>query len=145
MKMNFLVIAIILGSAVLVVKSDPTMYKKNEQNLYEPGESDHSDLKTKFHSTSPFVSSSPPTHHRSRLFCLLNWRFFLDLIPVSSTVIPELEMPEDTAETDQQYLKAYYSLFKKKFNAKLEKSDSQGDKNKYKYKYKTETNAKENV
>lgn len=52
---------------------------------------------------------------------------FVDLIPVSSTVIPELEMPnkdEITAEMDQQYKKAYYSLFKKKFNAKLEKPDT---------------------
>lgn len=41
-------------------------------------------------------------------------------------------MPDQNiAETDQQYMKAYYSLFKKKFNAK---ADSQGDKNKYKYK-----------
>lgn len=46
---------------------------------------------------------------------------------MSSTVIPEAEMPntdEITAEMDQQYKKAYYSLFKKKFNAKLEKPDT---------------------
>lgn len=52
---------------------------------------------------------------------------FVDLIAVSSTVIPELEMPnkdEITAEMDQQYKKAYFSLFKKKFNAKLEKPDT---------------------
>lgn len=51
----------------------------------------------------------------------------VDLIAVSSTVIPELEMPnkdEITAEMDQQYKKAYFSLFKKKFNAKLEKPDT---------------------
>lgn len=52
---------------------------------------------------------------------------FADLIPVSSTVIPEAEMPnkdEITAEMDQQYKKAYYSLFKKKFNSNLEKPDT---------------------
>lgn len=52
---------------------------------------------------------------------------FVDLVPVSSTVIPELEMPnkdEITAEMDQQFKKAYYSLFKKKFNAELEKADT---------------------
>lgn len=46
---------------------------------------------------------------------------------MSSTVIPEAEMPntdEIMAEMDQQYKKAYYSLFKKKFNAKLEKPDT---------------------
>jgi hypothetical protein len=46
---------------------------------------------------------------------------------VSSTVIPELEMAnkdEVTAEMDQQFKKAYYSLFKKKFDSKLEKPDT---------------------
>lgn len=52
---------------------------------------------------------------------------FADLIPVSSTVYPELEMPgkdEITAEMDIQYKKAYYNLYKKKFNAKFEKADT---------------------
>lgn len=31
---------------------------------------------------------------------------------------------ESTAEMDQQYKKAYYSLFKKKFSSKLEKADT---------------------
>lgn len=31
---------------------------------------------------------------------------------------------EIIAEMDQQYKKAYFSLFKKKFNAKLEKADT---------------------
>lgn len=31
---------------------------------------------------------------------------------------------EITAEMDKQYKKAYFSLFKKKFNAKLEKPDT---------------------
>lgn len=42
-------------------------------------------------------------------------------------MIPELEMPnkeEITAEMDLQFKKAYYSLFKKKFNAELEKADT---------------------
>jgi hypothetical protein len=46
---------------------------------------------------------------------------------VSSTVIPEMDMPnkdEITLEMDQQYKKAYYSLFKKKFSAKLDKPDT---------------------
>lgn len=46
---------------------------------------------------------------------------------MSSTVIPEAEMPnkdEITAEMDQQYKKAFYSLFKKKFDSKLEKADT---------------------
>lgn len=46
---------------------------------------------------------------------------------MSSTVYPELEMPgkdEITAEMDIQYKKAYYNLYKKKFNAKLEKADT---------------------
>jgi hypothetical protein len=49
------------------------------------------------------------------------------MVPVSSTVYPEIEMPnkdEITAEIDTQYKKAYYTLFKKKFNAKLEKPDT---------------------
>jgi hypothetical protein len=48
-------------------------------------------------------------------------------VPVSSTVFPELEMPnkdEITAEMDKHYKKAYFSLFKKKFNASLEKPDT---------------------
>lgn len=48
-------------------------------------------------------------------------------MPVSSTVYPETDMPnkdEITAEMDTKYKKAYYSLFKKKFNAKLEKPDT---------------------
>lgn len=52
---------------------------------------------------------------------------FADLIPVSSTVYPELEMPgkdDITAEMDIQYKKAYYNLYKKKFNAKFEKADT---------------------
>lgn len=51
----------------------------------------------------------------------------VDLVPVSSTVIPETEMlnnDEITAEMDLQYKKAFYSLFKKKFNSKLEKPDT---------------------
>ncbi|CRL01705.1 CLUMA_CG014921, isoform A [Clunio marinus] len=78
--------AIFMLVLIALVLSEPTMYKKNEQNIYEP-----------------------------------------DLVPVSSTVIPEAEMPnrdEITAEMDLQYKKAYYSLFKKKFNAKLEKPDT---------------------
>lgn len=46
---------------------------------------------------------------------------------MSSTVYPEIDMPnkeEITAEMDTHYKKAYYSLFKKKFNAKLEKPDT---------------------
>lgn len=75
------------------------------------------------------MSHGPPT---TSPILLVSFVVFLDLIPVSSTVIPELEMPDQNiAETDQQYMKAYYSLFKKKFNPK---ADSQGDKNKYKYK-----------
>lgn len=132
-KMNFLIIALILGSAIVidVAQSDPTMYKKNDQNLYEPGEWSCSDIETKIKfrlNISICVSRS--THNISDLACFICC--FLDLIPVSSTVIPELEMPDQNiAETDQQYMKAYYSLFKKKFNPK---ADSQGDKNKYKYK-----------
>lgn len=41
--------------------------------------------------------------------------------------MPEAEMPnkdEITAEMDQQYKKAFYNLYKKKFNAKLEKADT---------------------
>lgn len=72
---------------------------------------------------------SPATHARANLAHAhsLNSLFFADLIPVSSTVIPEAEMPnkdEITAEMDQQYKKAYYSLFKKKFNSNLEKPDT---------------------
>lgn len=50
-----------------------------------------------------------------------------DLVPVSSTWMPELEMPNkaDTeAQMDVQYKKAYYSLFKKKFTSKLDKPDT---------------------
>lgn len=49
------------------------------------------------------------------------------MVPVSSTVFPESDMPgndEITAEMDKQYKKAYFSLFKKKFDAKLEKPDT---------------------
>ena len=49
------------------------------------------------------------------------------MVAVSSTVFPETDMPnkdEITAEMDSQYKKAYYSLFKKKFNAKLEKPNT---------------------
>ena len=53
--------------------------------------------------------------------------FSLDLVPVSSTVIPESELPnqeEITAEMDKEYKKAYFSLFKKKFDSKFEKPDT---------------------
>lgn len=61
------------------------------------------------------------THHLIKVF------ISADLVPVSSTVYPEKDMPnkdEITAEMDTQYKKAYFSLFKKKFNAKLEKPDT---------------------
>ncbi|KAG5682903.1 hypothetical protein PVAND_012221 [Polypedilum vanderplanki] len=77
---------IIFGLLITFVACDPTMYKKNEHDLYEP-----------------------------------------DLVAVSSTVYPELEMPnkdEITSQMDQQFKKAYYSLFKKKFDdTKLEKPE----------------------
>lgn len=41
--------------------------------------------------------------------------------------MPEEMMPnkdEITAEMDQQYKKAFYNLYKKKFNSKLEKADT---------------------
>ena len=53
--------------------------------------------------------------------------FSLDLVAVSSTVIPESDMPnqeEITAEMDKEYKKAYFSLFKKKFDSKFEKPDT---------------------
>jgi len=53
--------------------------------------------------------------------------FSLDLVPVSSTVIPESDLPnqeEITAEMDKEYKKAYFSLFKKKFDSKFEKPDT---------------------
>lgn len=62
-------------------------------------------------------------------FLELIYKFYhhADLVPVSSTVFPETDMPnkdEITAEMDKQYKKAYFSLFKKKFNANLEKPDT---------------------
>ncbi|CAG9802211.1 unnamed protein product [Chironomus riparius] len=71
---------------ITVASCDPTMYKKNDNNMFEP-----------------------------------------DLVPVSSTVIPENDMPnqeEITAEMDKEYKKAYFSLFKKKFDSKFEKPDT---------------------
>ncbi|CAO1391571.1 unnamed protein product [Diamesa tonsa] len=70
---------------VVLVNCDPTMYKKNEQNVYEA-----------------------------------------DLVAFSSTVIPESEMKSEelTAKMDMEYKKAFYGLFKKKFNSKLEKADT---------------------
>lgn len=63
------------------------------------------------------------------------WFASLDLVPVSSTVIPESDLPnqdEITAEMDKEYKKAYFSLFKKKFNTKFEKPDTlMTDKKKY--------------
>lgn len=79
------------------------------------------------HSDSSCPCRDQSTHevYDSAVFVQTNL-LFLDLVPVSSTVIPELEMPsKDTAETDQQYMKAYYSLFKKKFTSKLEKKEIQ--------------------
>lgn len=38
MKMNFHVIVLTLLVFLVGALCDPTMYKKNEQNLYEPGE-----------------------------------------------------------------------------------------------------------
>ncbi|CAO1391113.1 unnamed protein product [Diamesa serratosioi] len=49
-----------------------------------------------------------------------------DLVAFSSTVIPESEMKSEelTAKMDMEYKKAFYGLFKKKFNSKLEKPDT---------------------
>jgi hypothetical protein len=52
---------------------------------------------------------------------------FIDLVAVSSTVYPEMEMPgkdEITSQMDVQFKKAFYSLFKKKYDdSKLEKPE----------------------
>lgn len=48
------------------------------------------------------------------------------MVAFSSTVIPESEMKSEelTAKMDLEYKKAFYGLFKKKFNSKLEKADT---------------------
>lgn len=128
-------VAMSLIVMIAIVHANPTMYKKNEQNLYEPGEfwsRNKNHFERKMQKICKWcVHVQIEFHPRALQSCSFRFNeitlWSVDLVPVSSTVIPEAEMPnkdEITAEMDQQFKKAFYSLFKKKFNAKLEKPDT---------------------
>ena len=136
---------------VVLVNCDPTMYKKNEQNIYEAGEDFYLLLfavcKVKkllfkhkkyiyihmtndcVHIKSVILAPTRPSQDLNNIIILYyaSFLFYLDLIAFSSTVIPESEMKSEelTAKMDMEYKKAFYGLFKKKFNSKLnEKADT---------------------
>lgn len=127
-----IILPILVALSVVLVNCDPMMYVKNDKNLYEPGEMNWNSVERDANEvwTKSQKKNSSPTHAQ-----------FVDLVAVSSTVIPESELvgPESDdaikAEIDLKYKKAVLSMFKKKYGTNLEKPDTLLTKNKKSWKF----------
>lgn len=125
---------IVLLGLVLVTSGGPTMYKKNDQNIYEPGQwslNVNFEIFTLFFSFFIWFWMPNGLHPHSLLIERKTPNMWLknrtDLVAVSSTVIPEVEIKSEALvdQMDMEYKKAYLKLFgKKKYSERFEKPDT---------------------